>query len=364
MRHMSEPFRLFLTVLSFSLFSTGMPIQAVGSQPDSVYYQVMVFCDDDSLVRGSSGGQCAVGEVFQAHTYHYGQECLGTGIGGDDWLTGFARRRNLPRNLPETFRKNAPSLVPSKAPKEACNLLFSPVRARNGVYEVHTVLCIFHLQGGMKNRLHYSTTVVDTVFVVPPGHTVRVAQLRGDCPRTYSVYLRLDETRPPPVNELTTDFQMLEDIQPLTLPVNFYLRYEQRDSTGTLCLLQTTKQINFDLQHPFVLRFLTPPPDTEEELKSWPEYRILGYVVPVERAGDSLKCVLLLQQALGTEGHFGAKVFIRRQITLTRGEPLRVILLGTHLGIGVPTVSGKQELVTLEQLLKGRREELYITAYF
>ena len=340
---------------------------ARGGFPDTLYYHIIAVCDEDSAVRAESHGSAVAGKVFGRSVYIYGTRCMGIGTSGENWLSSFARRRNVLQNLPRRLRERQPALAPEKAPKTALEMLFTPTRTQSGAFRVQAILCEFRLQRGRGKRLTYEAAITDTVYHLLPGHTYRIATLTGDCPRTHSVYLRLDETKPPPTNELTQDFQnMLRTLKPASIPVNFYIRYEQHDSaTGEIVLLQTTKQINFDPQRPFVLRFLTPSRVLASTWSVEPEYRIVGYVVPLRRDGDSLRCRLLLQQALGLNGKYTSRAFTAKSLTLANKTPLRVVLFRPGLGIGVPTSDGQQTFVSLRRdLLKGVREELYITAYF
>ena len=355
-----------LPVLTVGILGLWLNAARGGSQ-DTLYYHISVVCDQDTAVRAESGGPAVLGKLFSRSFYVWGNECLGVGSGGESWLSSFAQWRNVLKKLPRRLRERQTALTPEKAPKTALEMLCTPARTQSGAFRVQTILCEFRLQRGRGKRLTYEAAVTDTVYHLLPGHTYRIATLTGDCPRTHSVYLRLDETKPPPTNELTQDFQnMLRTLKPASIPVNFYIRYEQHDSaTGEIVLLQTTKQINFDPQRPFVLRFLTPSRVLASTWSVEPEYRIVGYLVPLQKDGDSLRCKLLLQQALGLNGKFTARAFTAKSLTLASKTPLRVVLFRPGLRIGVPTSDGQQTFVSLRRdLLKGVREELYITAYF
>lgn len=355
------------TALCLGLALWGiLALEADSKQVDGqsqLHYQVVLVNEPDSTVRNEGGGPVAPSGIFHSSGYVFGEHCEGVGGGGTVWQDVLLLPFRVTKPLPEDVR----NLVP----RVAYNATFHVRReTASGVLKLSAVVSLYRFRQKSQPGLQYEVAVFDTTCTVAPGHPVRLLTLQDGCPNRVAVYVRLIES----TEALRTDFspdlqELLRGIQPARIPVNFYLRYEQRDSvSGRVVRLLSTKQIGFEPAKPFVFRFANPvPPELQAHPESWPEYRIAGYLVPLKRRADSLHCVLLLQQGLGYGGRMKVSMFTHKRFTLPKGDLVRIVLQSPKMSLQIPLPDQPGQYVRIQArdgFLKGIREELYVRAYF
>ncbi len=351
--------------LSFTLTSLFVVYarSAGGTQTSQLRYYIALINEPDSTARSDGSGPVSPSGLFHSSGYVFGKQCRGVGNGGSQWQDVLLLKFRLAKPLPNEFK--------DMTPRVAYNATFYVHRdSTSGILRLNAVISLYHFKRKNQRGLQYDVTVFDTTCTVPPGHPVRLLTLQDGCPNRVALYVRLDESSATFSENLIPGFrEILRKVRPANIPVNFYLRYEQRDSaTGKVVRLLSAKQINFDPAKPFVFRFANPiPPELQAYPENWPEYRITGYLVPLEHSGDSLRCVLLLQQSLGHGGNMQVSTFTHRKLTLPNGDLVRIILRTPQMSASIPLPDRPKKYLRVRArngFLKGIREELYVRAYF